>query len=199
MSAVVSIGSGNHSNHYKTHGNSRTKLYKVWSQMKQRCYNENDSSYKNYGAKDISICEEWKDGFESFLDWSIQNGYKEGHDIDRINSKGNYSPKNCQWIERSAHRAKDSSFFKQSDFDKINGMYQNGMSLRSIGVVFGTTHNAVSNLLRSNNIDIKNRVSIDDVDEAIECYFRSKISLRELSRQSNICRRKLSKHIKEAS
>ena len=82
------------------HSQRHTKLYEVWKTMKQRCYNPNNKSYKNYGGRGISICDEWKNNFMSFYNWSIENNYKEGLSIDRINVNGNYEPSNCRWTTR---------------------------------------------------------------------------------------------------
>lgn len=82
------------------HNQRHTKLYEVWKTMKQRCYNPNNKGYKNYGGRGISICDEWKNDFMSFYNWSIENNYKEGLSIDRINVNGNYEPSNCRWTTR---------------------------------------------------------------------------------------------------
>lgn len=82
----------------KTHGMSNTKLYCIWEGIKGRCYNKRNKSFPNYGGRGISMCDEWKDSFESFFDWSMSNGYEEGLSIDRINVNGNYDPSNCRWI-----------------------------------------------------------------------------------------------------
>lgn len=95
----------------------KTKLYGVWKSMKQRCYNANDKSYKNYGARGITICEEWKNSFQAFYEWAIQNGYcykqlpsgKNAYSIDRINNNGNYCPSNCKWsidLEQASNKQK---------------------------------------------------------------------------------------------
>lgn len=81
-----------------THNQSKTKLYNVWCGIKRRCYNTHQKSYKNYGAKGIIMCCEWLENFQNFYDWAINNGYKEGLSIDRINPSGNYEPLNCRWI-----------------------------------------------------------------------------------------------------
>lgn len=79
------------------HGGYGTRLYRIWDDMKARCNNPNSISYCNYGAKGITICDEWKD-FKLFRDWALNNGYKENLTLDRINNKKGYNPSNCQWI-----------------------------------------------------------------------------------------------------
>lgn len=66
-----------------------------------------DKPYHKYWyGKGIKICDEWLEEPEKFYLWNIQNGYKEGLTIDRIDSNGNYEPSNCQWITRSENSKK---------------------------------------------------------------------------------------------
>ena len=83
-----------------SHGLSKTHLYSIFSGMKSRCYNPNDSHYQWYGAKGITICDEWmgENGLQNFFDWSLSHGYNENLTIDRKDSTKGYSPDNCQWI-----------------------------------------------------------------------------------------------------
>lgn len=83
-----------------THGLSRHRLYRVWSVMLDRCENKNNKGYENYGARGITVCDEWKTDFKSFYDWAIENGYQEGLTIDRIDNDNGYFPNNCRWTTK---------------------------------------------------------------------------------------------------
>lgn len=68
--------------------------------MKRRCNNPADKSYKDYGGRGIKVCPEWSDpktGHENFRKWAIENGWKKGLSIDRKNNDGDYEPSNCRW------------------------------------------------------------------------------------------------------
>ncbi len=82
----------------KTHGYSKTKLYRTYQRMINRCYRKNYPQYDNYGGRGIKVCDEWLNSFVSFKDWALNNGYKEGLSIERINVNKNYEPNNCKWI-----------------------------------------------------------------------------------------------------
>lgn len=80
------------------HGKRNTRVYRIWLNMKNRCFNPNYTHCKDYGGRGITVCDEWKDDFQVFYDWAMANGYADNLSIDRINPDGNYEPSNCRWI-----------------------------------------------------------------------------------------------------
>ena len=96
--------------HTIKHGMSRTKIYHVWQNMNDRCSRPTSCNYHKYGAKGISVCDDWNknhsNGFVNFYNWAMLNGYREGLSIDRIDETQGYYPSNCRWAtseEQNSH------------------------------------------------------------------------------------------------
>ncbi len=99
-----------------THGGAGTRLFGIWTALRQRCGNKNASNYKYYGGRGIAVCKEWS-AFVAFRDWALANGYKEDLSIDRINNDGNYEPENCRWATAKQQQRNG----RHNDHITING------------------------------------------------------------------------------
>lgn len=103
-----------------THGNSKSRLYRCWQGMKQRCNGtSNIKSKERYLERNIGICEEWKNSFETFKEWAVNNGYSDYLTLDRIDVNDGYYPYNCRWADAKTQANNKESTPKVM----INGEY----------------------------------------------------------------------------
>ena len=78
----------------------KKRLITIRHSMYCRCFYPATHGYERYGGRGIKICEEWINNPNSFYDWAINNGYKKGLTLDRIDVNGNYEPSNCRWVTK---------------------------------------------------------------------------------------------------
>lgn len=126
------------------HGLYNSRLYRIFYAIHQRCDNKNDSKYQYYGGRGISVCDEWsgKNGFISFYEWSMQNGYKENLTIDRIDNSKGYAPCNCRWATRSE---------QSENMRRTIRIYVDGKSitLREASKKYGVNRETIYNRIKS--------------------------------------------------
>ena len=80
-----------------THGETGIRLYRIWKNMKARCYRKKNKDYDRYGGIGVIVCTEWKDDYITFRDWALSSGYQNDLSIDRRDNNKNYEPSNCRW------------------------------------------------------------------------------------------------------
>lgn len=91
------------------------KVYAIWSQIKKFCFSSTHPKYEIYGAKGITMHDEWEINFQSFYTWSLKNSYQDGYKLTRINDKKHFTPDNCKWIPENEY------LLKHKDYIEING------------------------------------------------------------------------------
>lgn len=98
----------------KTHGVSHKRIYRIYYHMKDRCLNLKNIQYRDWGGRGIKICDEWSTNFISFYKWSMDNGYKDNLQIDRIDNNGDYNPSNCRWVEKNIQSRNTRRIYKHN-------------------------------------------------------------------------------------
>lgn len=143
----------------KTHGDSKTRLYRIWKQMRIRCRCVTNPNYKHYGARGISVCPEWDD-FAVFREWALSHGYAEELTIDRIDNNGNYEPDNCRWITQ-AEQARNTRNCKRYTHDGIT-----------------LTHNAWARKLGIDPASLTERIQRHGIEAALSAPKRNARSIQ---------------------
>ena len=112
-------------------GHCKDRLYGVYHNMVDRCYNKNSDEYYRYGGRGIRICDEWRNNYFAFKEWAYAHGYDENAKhgdctIDRVNVNGNYEPSNCRWADSmiQASNRRPSSEWKPRKVKKYSAFGQ---------------------------------------------------------------------------
>lgn len=124
------------------------KLYECWVNMKTRCKNPNYNKAHRYSARGILLCEEWE-RFLPFQKWALENGYKQGLQIDRINNNTGYSPENCRWVDnKTNHRNSSSAKISLDIAEEIRKEYEKGETEIALSIRFLLSRRQINNIVK---------------------------------------------------
>lgn len=126
------------------HHMSKTKIYRKWQNMKNRCYNTKCKAYKDYGGRGITVCEEWLNP-KNFIEWAFKNGYNENYDgwdysLDRIDVDKGYSPDNCRFVNKKAQQRNR----RVTRYVEYEGMK---LSIMEVSEITGISYDAIKSRL----------------------------------------------------
>lgn len=169
------------------HGESHTRLFTIWVNMRDRCNNPKNKRYDRYGGRGISVCNEWNNNYEPFRDWSRENGYDENAKygectLDRIDVNGNYEPSNCRWtdIKTQQRNRTDNRIYE------IDGRIK---SLAEWCEDFNTSYSMVENRIRR-GWDVKKALETSSGGiGANRTTFHEEFRKKEVERKYHITRR----------
>lgn len=121
------------------HGDSDSKLYHAYKDMRDRCSNPRRVGYKDYGARGIVVAECWRHDYIAFREWAMKAGYQDGLTIERKDVDGPYSPDNCCWIPRSEQNWNRTDTFRLTAFGETKTLREWTLDTRC-RVSYGTLH-----------------------------------------------------------
>lgn len=112
------------------------RIYHIYTSMKQRCCNPNNTSYRRYGAKGVTVCPEWLNNPDAFIEWALKSDYSDSLTLDRIDSTKGYSPDNCRWVPYTVQSNNRSCnipiVYNGSVYTLSNACRQAGVSYASV-------------------------------------------------------------------
>lgn len=118
-----------------------------------RCYRKEHNSYKYYGGRGITVCDEWLNNFQAFYDWALDSGYQEKLTLDRVDNNGNYDPSNCRWATPK----------QQANNTRANHLITHNGETKTVSEwaeLLGITHQALDDRLRSQSWTVEDALTI---------------------------------------
>lgn len=142
-----------------------SRLRTIYNNMLDRCYNPSNPAYKDYGAKGVTVCEEWKNaenGFLVFQEWALANGYKDNLVCDKdhkcnilnINPKL-YSANTCTWITPEENGGLTSRLPEAEQLIIVK-RYLNKEAIKSIAADYGYTYQGIMYILEKHGAHKRN-------------------------------------------
>ena len=126
------------------------KIYQAWADMKDRCYNNKSGEYHRYGARGITVCEEWKNSSLEFITWSKAFGDTSKLSLDRKENDEGYSPSNCRWVDKATQaqntrilQSNNTSGYKGVSFEKRRNTWAAKISVKNKHIRIGTYQSAL--------------------------------------------------------
>lgn len=137
-------------------GRIKHPLYDTWKGMKARCYNKNSRGYEFYGGKGITVCDRWLDDFLNFA--KDMGDRPDSMTLDRIDSNGNYTPKNCRWADsRTQIQNRSSTKLTLDDVIEIRKLCDMGQSNIKIAEQFNVAKNHISQIRHRKRWDYRDK------------------------------------------
>ena len=171
----------------KKHNLCNTRIYGIWKAIKGRVLNPKYKTYKYYGGRGITICDEWKNDFKSFYGWAMSNGYSDELTIDRIDNDGNYEPNNCRWVTKNIQNRhkripkNNTSGYKGVSYSKRDGNYQTYVKIKSKKICIGYFQTAVEGVVAYNNYIIENNLEGFILNEIPQEYTKKEITNEKIN------------------
>lgn len=136
--------------HTRTHGETRTYLYRVWCHMRERCYKPSNVRFNAYGARGITVFDEWRTSYEAFSRWiraNIGERPTPEHSLDRIDNDGHYEPSNLRWATNKEQvRNSRKSRLSSDDVAAIRAARAEGVSHGVLAARFGVTKASIKDI-----------------------------------------------------
>lgn len=133
----------------KTITQENLKIHECWTNMKTRVKNKNYIHSHRYIGRGIDLFHEWE-RFIPFLKWALENGFKEGLTLDRIDNNKGYYPDNCRFISnKENHRNSSSVKINIKDAEKIRDMKSQGIPAVSIAEIFKISRRQIYNIINN--------------------------------------------------
>ena len=128
-------------NHWKN-----LRIMQIYYKIITRCYNKNNKDYCSYGAKGISVYQDWLDNPTHFEDWALANGYEDNLTIDREDETKDYCPDNCRWITLEENARWKST----TNRINVDGEIKTGLQWAKY---LGFSQNVINNYIRKYGMD----------------------------------------------